>query len=128
MEQKNNLPANLLYNKDHTWVKIEDEEALLGVTETAAGKVKEFVFINLPEKGKKLKKGDVYVSLEAVKWSGHLESPLSGEITEVNEELYDQPEIINQDPYGKGWIIKIKMSNPEEQKNLLTAEEAANSN
>jgi glycine cleavage system H protein len=109
-------------------VKIEDEEALLGVTETAAGKVKEFVFINLPEKGKKLKKGDVYVSLEAVKWSGHLESPLSGEITEVNEELYDQPEIINQDPYGKGWIIKIKMSNPEEQKNLLTAEEAANSN
>ncbi len=115
----NNLPNNLLYNQDYSWVRIENDTAILGVIKPAADKVKEFVFIKLPKKEQMLKKGDTYVSLEALKWSGHLSSPLSGEIIEVNENLFDEPGIINQDPYGKGWIAKIKISDQREVEKLL---------
>ncbi|MEM4245324.1 MAG: glycine cleavage system protein H, partial [Candidatus Nanoarchaeia archaeon] len=78
------LPADLLYNKDYSWVKLRGDVAEVGIIEPAAKKVKEFVFIKLPEKSKIIKQGDTYVSLEAVKWSGHLSSPVSGEVIEVN--------------------------------------------
>jgi len=117
------LPKELLYNKDYSWVKIEGDIAIVGVIDSAAKKVKEFVFVNLPEKGKKIKQGETYVSLEAVKWSGHLSSPVSGEIVEVNEKLFDEPSLINRDPYGC-WIMKVKMSNKEELKMLMNAKEA----
>ncbi len=77
------------------------------------------MFVKLPENGQKIKKGEIYVSLEAIKWSGHLSSPFSGEIIEVNEEIFDEPSIINRDPYGKGWIAKIKLLNKEEKKILF---------
>jgi glycine cleavage system H protein len=83
--------------------------------------VQEFVFVDLPERGQKIKKGDTYASLEAVKWSGHLSSPLSGEVTDVNDKAFDEPGIINQDPYGQGWLVKIRLSDPEEKKELLAA-------
>ncbi|MDZ7798707.1 MAG: glycine cleavage system protein GcvH [Patescibacteria group bacterium] len=118
----NNLPNNLLYNQDYSWARIENNTAVLGVIKPAADKVKEFVFIKLPQKGQRLKKGETYVSLEALKWSGHLGSPLSGEITEVNDPLFDEPSIINKDPYGEGWIAKIKISNQEEVKKLIKAD------
>src|SRR6056297_2265072 len=123
MSENNNLPEDLLYNKDYSWVKINENEAVLGLIKPAAEKVQEFVFIDLPKKGQKLNKGDTYTSLEAVKWSGHLSSPLSGEIIEVNDKLFDEPGIINEDPYGKGWISKIKLSEPKEKEELFSADE-----
>lgn len=116
------LPKNLKYNKDYSWVKIEKDIASVGAIEPAAKKVKEFVFINLPEKGKKINKGETYVSLEAVKWSGHLSSPVSGEIVDVNEGLFDEPSKINKDPYGS-WIMKVKLSKPDEEKELMGSKE-----
>lgn len=116
------LPKNLLYNQDYSWLKIDDDIATLGIVKPAADKVKEFVFIKLPEVGKTIKKGDIYSSLEAVKWTGHLSSPLTGQIEAVNDEVFDEPSIINEDPYGKGWIAKIKLTKPEEKNELLSSE------
>ena len=118
-------PSNLLYNDDFSWIKIENDTAVLGVIGSAAKKVKEFVFIQLPEKGKKVKKGDVYVSLEAMKWSGQLSSPFSGEIIDVNIDLFDEPSKINENPY-KEWIAKIKLDNPSEKDDLMDSKEIAN--
>ncbi|MFP4423944.1 MAG: glycine cleavage system protein H [Candidatus Woesearchaeota archaeon] len=116
-----NLPDNLKYNKDNSWVKVEGDIATVGVIEPAAKKV-EFVFIQLPEK-KEIKKGDTYVSLEGVKWSGHLSSPVTGEVIEVNEPLFDEPSKINEDPYGE-WIMKVKLDDPKEAENLMDSEQA----
>lgn len=127
MSENNDLPQEFLYSKDYSWIKIDKDEAVLGLIKPATDKVQEFVFIDLPKKGQKLNKGDTYVSLEAVKWTGHLYSPLSGEIIEVNNELFNEPGIINQDPYGKGWIAKIKLTNPEEKDDLLSSGQAVNS-
>ncbi len=120
----NNLPNNLLYNQDYSWARIENETAVLGVIKPAADKIKEFVFIKLPKEGQILKQGETYVSLEALKWSGHLSSPFSGEIIEVNENLFDEPAIINRDPYGQGWIAKIKISDQREVEKLFKVDEA----
>lgn len=121
---ENKLPDNLFYNQDYSWVEIDGDIATLGIIKPAADKIKEFIFIKLPNKGQVLKKGEIYVSLEALKWSGHLSSPLSGKIIEVNEKLFDEPSIINRDPYGQGWIIKIKMTDSGEGENLLNTEQA----
>lgn len=117
------FPDNLKYNKDNSWVKTEDGTATVGVVSKAAENAQEFAFIKLPEKGKRIKKGDTYVSLEAVKWSGHLSSPVTGEITDVNNELFDDPSKINKDPYGS-WIMKVKLDYPKEVDGLMDAEEA----
>ncbi len=121
---KNNLPQGLYYNKDYSWLKLDGDVATLGVVGPAAERVQEFVFIKLPKTGQSIKAGDTYASVEAVKWSGHLSSPVSGEVVEVNEELFDEPSTINQDPYGEGWIAKIKMSNKKELENLAGTDEA----
>jgi len=99
----------------NSWVVQEGEIATVGVNEEAAKKVKEFVFIQLPKKGTKIKQGEDYCSLEALKWSGHIESPVSGEIIEVNDALFDEPSRINKDPYGS-WIMKVKLSAANELK------------
>lgn len=117
------FPQELKYNKDNSWVKIDGNIATVGVVEPAAEKVQEFVFIQLPQKGQKIKQGENYASLEAVKWSGHLSSPVSGEITEVNDELFDEPSKINEDPYG-AWIMKVKMDDPKEAESLMDSEQA----
>lgn len=121
---ENNFPQEFLYNRDYSWIKIDGDIAILGVIKPAADKVREFVFIKLPKAGQVLKAGETYASVEAIKWSGHLSSPLSGEITEVNEPLFEDPSIINRDPYRQGWIAKLKFSDPEEINNLINAEEA----
>lgn len=122
-----NLPDELLYNKDSTWIKVEDDKntekiVVLGIIEPAAKSVEEFLFVKLPEKDQCIKKGEIYVSLEAMKWTGHLKSPVSGEIIEVNESVYDEPETINKDPYNT-WICKIKVSNKDELDELLQADQ-----
>lgn len=140
------LPANLLYDNQDSWVKSEgrrlnaegrtqklecqgqkkqEEVVIVGLIEPSVKKAREFVFINLPKQGSQVKKGDVYVSLEAVKWSGHVPSPVSGEVIEVNSLLFDSPSTINKDPYGKGWIMKVKIKKPEELNLLLDAKEKA---
>ncbi len=111
------------FNKDYSWVKIEDEVATLGIVKEAANQVQEFVFIMLPQVGRVIKKDEVYVTLEAVKWSGHLTSPVSGEIIEVNQMLFDEPSLINKNPYDS-WIVKIKMSDKAELEELMSEEEA----
>ncbi|MGM5484672.1 MAG: glycine cleavage system protein H [Nanobdellota archaeon] len=117
------FPGNLKYNKDNSWVKVEGDTATIGVVSKAAENAQEFAFIKLPEKGKKIKQGDTYVSLEAVKWSGHLSSPVTGEVVEVNDPLFDDPSKINNDPYGE-WIMKVRMDDPRETDSLMDAEEA----
>ena len=112
----------LFFDEKESWISIDSDIATVGITKDSAEKVKEFVFIDLPKEGKTIKKGEVYVSLEAVKWSGHIESPLSGEIIEVNHELFDEPSLINECPYDS-WIIKLKLSNPQEKASLLTYEQ-----
>jgi glycine cleavage system H protein len=120
---ENNFPSGLLYNKDNSWVKVEGNIAIVGVIELAVKKVKEFVFIKLPEKGKEIKKDEEYVSLEAVKWNGHLGSPVSGKIVEVNESLFDEPSKINKDPYGI-WIMKVKIKDRRELNKLMDYKKA----
>ena len=122
MKYKNyNLPDELLYNKDSSWVKVKDDIATIGIIEPVAKALKEFIFVELPEK-KSVKKGDVYVSLEALKWSGHLTSPLTGDIVEVNDELAEEPGKINENPY-KSWVMKIKINKNEELDELYKAKE-----
>lgn len=117
------FPKELKYNEDYSWIKIKGDIATVGIIGVSAKKVKEFVFIQLPKKGDNIKQGEKYVSFEAVKWSGHLSSPVSGEIVEVNEELFDEPSKINKNPYEE-WIMKIKIEKKEELDNLMTAEKA----
>ncbi len=119
------FPDSLLYDKKYCWVKIEDNIAKIGLTDKAAESVKEFVFIEMPEKGKKVSKGEDLFSVEAVKWSGHIEAPISGEVIETNDEVYDDPSLINKEPY-KYWIVKLKVDNLKEKEGLLNAEQRKN--
>ncbi len=121
---ENNFPEDLKYNKDYSWIKVQGDTATLGIIGPSAKKVKEFVFIMLPEKGEKIKKGEKYVSLEAVKWTGHLSSPVTGEIIEVNNPLFNEPSEINKDGY-ENWIVKIKIEDKDELNELLNSEEAS---
>lgn len=116
------LPDGLLYNKDSSWVKLEGDIATVGVIEPAAKRVKEFVFARLPEKGKKIRQGEDYVALEALKWSGHLSSPVSGEIVEVNSSLFNDPSQINKEPY-KNWVMKVHLDDKEGLKSLFKAKD-----
>lgn len=123
MMSQDDYPKGLKYNKDYSWVKVDEGIASVGIISSSAKKVEEFVFINLPDSGKEIKKGDTYVSVEAVKWSGHLSSPLSGRIVEVNNQLFDEPSDINEDPYGS-WIMKVEIKDEEELEELMDFSEA----
>ncbi len=118
-----NVPENLKYTKDHEWAKIDGDVATVGITDYAQGELGDVVFVELPEVGTKLNAGDTFGTIEAVKAVADLYAPLSGEVVEVNPKLDSAPESVNQDPYGEGWMIKIKMSNPNEVNDLLTAEQ-----
>ena len=117
-----NLPQNLKFD-EYLWVKAEGDIAEIGVTEYALEQIKEIVFIDLPKKGS-VNKGDTFLSLESVKWSGHLSSPVSGEVVEVNDVLFDDPEKLNKSPY-ESWVCKIKLADAAQLEELMTAQEAA---
>ena len=116
------VPEELKYTEEHEWVKVEGDIAIVGITDFAQNELSDIVYVELPEVGKNIKKGDVIATVEAVKTVADVYSPVSGEIIEVNEKLKDEPSIINNDPYGEGWIAKVKMENPEEISALLDHE------
>ncbi|HNR66811.1 MAG TPA: glycine cleavage system protein GcvH [bacterium] len=117
------VPKNLWYTEEHEWVKVEGEIATIGITEYAQGELGDVVFVELPQVGAKVQQMQAFGTIEAVKAVSDLFAPVSGEVAEVNALLSDQPEVVNQDPYGQGWMIRIKMSVPQEVKKLLSAED-----
>lgn len=118
-----NIQDNLKYTKDHEWVLLNGDEALIGITDFAQGELGDIVFIEVETLGEALEKEEVFGTIEAVKTVSDLFMPLSGEVIEFNDALEATPELINADPYGKGWIIKVKASNLDEVKDLLSSEE-----
>ncbi len=116
-----NIPENLKYTKDHEWISIEGDVATVGITDFAQGELGDIVYVEIETEGETLDIEEVFGSVEAVKTVSDLFMPLSGEILEFNESLEASPETVNSDAYGDGWMIKIKMSNPEEAANLLDA-------
>uniref|UniRef100_A0A7C2PL17 Glycine cleavage system H protein n=1 Tax=candidate division WOR-3 bacterium TaxID=2052148 RepID=A0A7C2PL17_UNCW3 len=118
------VPDNLKYTREHEWIRVEgDNVAVIGITDYAQSELSDVVYVELPPVGKQVNKGEEVASVEAVKTVASVYTPVSGEIIEVNEKLKDDPSLVNKDPYGEGWICKIKMSNPEELKECLSAEE-----
>jgi len=116
-----NVPADLKYTKDHEWIKIEGDVATVGVTDFAQGELGDIVYVEVETVDETLDREEVFGTVEAVKTVSDLFLPLSGEIIEFNENLENEPEKVNSDPYGDGWMIKIKMSNQEEVEDLLDA-------
>ncbi len=114
-----NIPSELKYTKDHEWVKVEGDTATVGITDFAQGELGDIVYVEVETLDETLDKEEVFGTVEAVKTVSDLFLPLSGEIIEFNEALEDEPEKVNTDPYGEGWMIKIKISNPEEVEELL---------
>ncbi len=118
-----NVPANLRYTKDHEWLRIEGEFAFIGITDFAQGELGDIVFLEIETEGETLDKEEVFGTVEAVKTVSDLFMPVTGEILEVNPALADSPDLINKDPYGEGWMIKIRISDSAELESLLSAEQ-----
>ena len=117
-----NIPANLRYTQEHEWIRVEGEEAYVGITDSAQSELGEIVFVDIDTEGETVAQGDVFGSVEAVKTVSDLNMPVEGEVIEINEAINDQPELVNNDPYGEGWMIKIRIANPAELDSLLDAE------
>jgi len=118
-----NTPSELKYTKDHEWVKVEGNVATVGITDFAQGELGDIVFVDVDTVDDDLEAGEVFGSVEAVKTVSDLFLPVSGKITEFNEALEDQPELLNTDPYGEGWIIKIELKDGSDMSGLLSAEQ-----
>lgn len=118
-----NIPSNLKYTKDHEWIRVEDEFAFVGVTDFAQGELGDIVYLEIETVGETLAKEEVFGTIEAVKTVSDLFMPVSGEILEMNEALNDAAELVNTDPYEKGWLIRIRMSDAAELGELLSADQ-----
>ncbi|MCU0362337.1 MAG: glycine cleavage system protein GcvH [Bacteroidales bacterium] len=118
-----NVPEGLFYTKDHEWLRVEGDIAFAGVTDFAQGELGDIVFIEIETVGETLAKEEVFGSIEAVKTVSDMFMPVGGEVLEVNPELETTPEIVNKDPYGRGWMVKIKISDMSEISQLLSAEQ-----
>ena len=116
------IKPELKYTKDHEWILIDGDSATIGITDYAQGELGDIVYVEIESLGEQLDKEEIFGSVEAVKTVSDLYLPVSGEITEMNEGLEDNPELINDDPYGKGWIIKMKISDQNELGELLSAD------
>ncbi len=116
------FPADLKYTSEHEWVRLEGQLAVVGITDYAQDQLGDIVFVELPEEGTRVEKGDSFGVVESTKSVSDLFVPLAGEVVETNDPLLDSPEILNEDPYGEGWMIKIKLSHPGEIEELLSAE------
>jgi glycine cleavage system H protein len=117
-----NIPSNLKYTKDHEWIKVDGDVATVGITDFAQGELGDIVYVEIETIGESLNAEEVFGTVEAVKTVSDLFMPISGEVLELNENLADSPESVNQDPYGAGWMIKLKISNPSELDGLLSAD------
>jgi len=118
-----NVPENLHYSKDHEWVRVEGDTAVIGITDHAQDQLGDVVYVELPKVGEEFAANESFGSVESVKAVSELFTPVSGEVTGVNEAFTDEPEKVNKDPYGEGWMIKIKMKSPGAVDSLLTAAE-----
>lgn len=113
----------LRYTKTHEWIKIEGDKARIGITDHAQGELTDIVFVELPEKGTDITKGDVLGTVESVKATNDVFSPVSGTVVDINTKLEDAPELMNSEPYGEGWMVLLRLSDASELAELLTAEE-----
>ena len=118
-----NVPENLKFTKDHEWIRVEGDTAFVGVTDFAQGELGDIVFIEVETEGETLDREEVFGTIEAVKTVSDMFMPLSGEVLEFNEKLEDAPDLVNTDPYGEGWIIKVNVAEASELEDLLTAEQ-----
>jgi glycine cleavage system H protein len=114
-----NIPENLKYTKDHEWVKVDGNQAIIGITEYAQGELGDIVFVDIDPEISEIVSGESFGTIEAVKTVSDLFAPCNGKVIEVNSSLEDQPELINTDSYGEGWIIKVELSDPSELDGLL---------
>lgn len=114
-----NTPTNLRYSKDHEWIRVEGDQAFIGITNFAQGQLGDIVFVDVPTEGETIGKDEVFGTIEAVKTVSDLFMPVSGEIVEFNEKLNDAPETVNKDPYGEGWMVRVKMSDLSQVNDLL---------
>jgi glycine cleavage system H protein len=117
-----NFPDNLRYTKDHEWIRLEGDEAIVGITDFAQHELGDIVYVEIETVGQQLKAGDVFGTVEAVKTVSDLYLPLDGTVTEVNPNLNSNPELVNNDPYGEGWMAKVKLSNAADFESLMNAE------
>ncbi|MCD7978144.1 MAG: glycine cleavage system protein GcvH [Tannerellaceae bacterium] len=120
-----NFPAELKYTKEHEWIRVEGNVAYVGITDYAQSELGEIVYVDITTEGETLEKEEVFGTIEAVKTVSDLFMPIGGEVLEVNADLEDQPELVNEDPYGKGWLIKVGVSEVDSE-GLLSAEEYQN--
>ena len=118
-----NVPEDLHYSKDHEWVRVEGDQAIIGVTDYAQNSLGDVVYVELPKAGDKFAASEPFGSVESVKAVSEVFTPIAGSITSINESLADEPEKVNSDPYGDGWMIRLKMDNPGEVDSLLSAAE-----
>ncbi|MDX2001530.1 MAG: glycine cleavage system protein GcvH [Chitinophagales bacterium] len=114
-----NFPANLKYSKEHEWVRVEGDVAYIGISDFAQGELGDIVYVDVDTVGKEVAKDKVFGTVEAVKTVSDLFMPVTGKVLELNKDLEGSPELVNQDPYGKGWMIKIQLSNPAELDSLM---------
>lgn len=118
-----NVPSELKYTKEHEWVKKDGNIVTVGITDYAQGELGDVVFVELPQVGNDVSKDDTFGSIEAVKAVADLFSPVTGRVSEVNDNLGDQPDIVNTDPYGEGWMVKIEMTDDKQWDTLLSADD-----
>ena len=118
-----NFPSELKYTKDHEWIRVEGDTAFVGITDYAQQELGEIVFVDIATEGETLAKDEAFDSVEAVKTVSDLLMPVAGEVLEVNPELEDKPELVNSDPYGQGWLIKVKPANVADVEGLLSADD-----
>ena len=116
-----NFPNTVRYTSEHEWIRIEGDEAYVGITDYAQSELGEIVFVDVPTVGEQVAQGEVFGSVEAVKTVSDLNMPASGEVLELNAELEDHPELVNNDPYGAGWMIRVHLSDPSELDSLMDA-------
>ena len=121
-----NIPADLKYTKDHEWIRVEGDEAVIGVTDFAQSELGDIVFVEIETEGEELEKEEVFGTVEAVKTVSDLFMPISGEVMAFNEELEDDPEKVNEDPYGEGWMIRVKIADAAQLDELLSADDYQN--
>ncbi|MCH8838198.1 MAG: glycine cleavage system protein GcvH [Candidatus Marinimicrobia bacterium] len=118
-----NIPTDLQYTKDHEWIRREDDLAVLGITDFAQGELGDIVFVEFPDVGATFKQGEVFGTVEAVKTVADLFMPVAGEVVEVNSGLEDAPEQVNSDPYGLGWMVKVRIADSSQLDDLMGASE-----
>ena len=115
------VPENMYYTKEHEWIRVEGDEVVIGITDHAQNALTDIVYVELPDTGEELEDMEEFAIVESVKSASPIFAPLAGQVTAVNEELDDTPELINEAPYGAGWIIRMRLSNPEAVSTLMDA-------